>query len=128
MVFPLWRSLYSLNLMLPKEERRAMLLRIFNDNTPLVNTTGKRDAAASAATAAASETPTEPESAANMDIDDDDVDTEEGGVLLATTGKEEEQAIQKESPALGEQEDGATKTRQSFVAAENEDVLMNKRV
>ncbi|EFW20770.1 hypothetical protein D8B26_002911 [Coccidioides posadasii str. Silveira] len=45
MVLPLWRSLYSLNLMLPKEERRAMLLRLFNDETPLVNTTHKRDAA-----------------------------------------------------------------------------------
>ncbi|KAK5048518.1 hypothetical protein LTR84_005608 [Exophiala bonariae] len=37
MVFPLWKSVQSLNLMLPKEERRAMLLRIFNDDTPLVN-------------------------------------------------------------------------------------------
>lgn len=41
MVLPLWRSLHSLNLMLPKEERRAMLLRIFNDSTPLINTTQK---------------------------------------------------------------------------------------
>ena len=37
MVFPLWKSIQSLNLMLPKEERKAMLLRIFNDDTPLVN-------------------------------------------------------------------------------------------
>jgi multisite-specific tRNA:(cytosine-C5)-methyltransferase len=37
MVFPLWKSLQSLNLMLPKEERKAMLLRLFNDDTPLVN-------------------------------------------------------------------------------------------
>lgn len=43
MVLPLWRSLYSLNLMLPKEERRAMLLRIFNDSTPLINTTQRQD-------------------------------------------------------------------------------------
>ncbi|KAJ5676877.1 Methyltransferase (Ncl1) [Penicillium maclennaniae] len=41
MVLPLWRSMYSLNLMLPKEERRAMLLRIFNDDTPLINKTDK---------------------------------------------------------------------------------------
>ncbi|KAI9761855.1 MAG: hypothetical protein M4579_000795 [Chaenotheca gracillima] len=38
MVLPLWRSMYSLNLMLPKEDRRAMLLRIFNDDSPLENT------------------------------------------------------------------------------------------
>lgn len=42
MVLPLWRSLHSLNLMLPKEERRAMLLRVFNDSTPLINTTQKQ--------------------------------------------------------------------------------------
>jgi hypothetical protein len=41
MVFPLWKSLHSLNLMLPKEERRALLLRLFNDETPLVNLTQK---------------------------------------------------------------------------------------
>ncbi|TEA20751.1 Multisite-specific tRNA:(cytosine-C(5))-methyltransferase trm4b [Colletotrichum sidae] len=34
---PLWKSIHSLNLMLPKEDRTAMLLRIFNDNTPLIN-------------------------------------------------------------------------------------------
>jgi multisite-specific tRNA:(cytosine-C5)-methyltransferase len=37
MVFPLWKSIQSLNLMLPKEERKALLLRLFNDNTELVN-------------------------------------------------------------------------------------------
>ena len=42
MVFPLWKSLHSLNLMLPKEERRAMLLRLFNDDTPLLNLTQKQ--------------------------------------------------------------------------------------
>jgi len=39
MALPLWKSFHSLNLMLPKEDRAAMLLRIFNDTTPLVNTT-----------------------------------------------------------------------------------------
>ena len=34
---PLWRSLHSLNLMLPKEERRAMLLRIYDEDVVLVN-------------------------------------------------------------------------------------------
>lgn len=42
MVFPLWKSLHSLNLMLPKEDRKAILLRLFNDDTPLVNLTQKR--------------------------------------------------------------------------------------
>jgi multisite-specific tRNA:(cytosine-C5)-methyltransferase len=42
MVLPLWKSLHSLNLMLPKEERKALLLRLFNDETPLVNLTQKQ--------------------------------------------------------------------------------------
>ena len=46
MVFPLWKSLHSLNLMLPKEERKALLLRLFNDETPLVNMTLKQKDAA----------------------------------------------------------------------------------
>ncbi|EXJ53451.1 uncharacterized protein A1O5_13319 [Cladophialophora psammophila CBS 110553] len=37
MVLPLWKSIHSLNLMLPKEERKAMLLRLFNDDSPLLN-------------------------------------------------------------------------------------------
>lgn len=37
MALPLWKSFQSLNLMLPKEDRSAMLLRIFNDTTPLIH-------------------------------------------------------------------------------------------
>ncbi|ODH12828.1 hypothetical protein ACO22_07872, partial [Paracoccidioides brasiliensis] len=54
-VLPLWRSMYSLNLMLPKEERRAMLLRLYDDDTPLVNTTQKRRAAVTSTTEQPSE-------------------------------------------------------------------------
>ncbi|KAH8173194.1 16S rRNA methyltransferase rsmB/F domain-containing protein [Sarocladium implicatum] len=43
MALPLWKSVHSLNLMLPKEDRSAMLLRIFNDTTPLVNAALKKD-------------------------------------------------------------------------------------
>ena len=43
MALPLWKSFQSLNLMLPKEDRSAMLLRIFNDTTPLVNMGIKRE-------------------------------------------------------------------------------------
>jgi len=34
-VLALWRSLHSLNLMLPKEDRKAMLLRLYNEIVPL---------------------------------------------------------------------------------------------
>jgi multisite-specific tRNA:(cytosine-C5)-methyltransferase len=42
MVLPLWRSLHSLNLMLPKEDRKAMLLRLYNDDSPLEDSSQMR--------------------------------------------------------------------------------------
>jgi len=56
MVLPLWRSAASLNLMLAKEDRTAMLLRIFNDTTPLINNSTKKQ---------------EVEEAEKMEIDED---------------------------------------------------------
>ncbi|KAI0111862.1 S-adenosyl-L-methionine-dependent methyltransferase [Daldinia grandis] len=44
MVLPLWKSFHSLNLMLPKEDRSAMLLRVFNDTSPVINQTLKESA------------------------------------------------------------------------------------
>ncbi|KAI9892011.1 MAG: regulator of (H+)-ATPase in vacuolar membrane [Vezdaea aestivalis] len=45
LVFPLWRSLHSINLMLPKEDRRAMLLRLYNEDVPTIeNRTLKQQA------------------------------------------------------------------------------------
>ena len=44
MALPLWKSFHSLNLMLPKEDRSAMLLRMFNDTTPLINISLKKKA------------------------------------------------------------------------------------
>lgn len=37
LTLPLWRSKASVNLMLPKEDRRAMLLRIYNEDVELIN-------------------------------------------------------------------------------------------
>ena len=44
LVLPLWRSLHSLNLMLPKEDRKAMLLRIFDEDADLINHSDPRAA------------------------------------------------------------------------------------
>ncbi|KAI1308170.1 S-adenosyl-L-methionine-dependent methyltransferase [Xylaria venustula] len=44
MVLPLWKSFHSLNLMLPKEDRSAMMLRLFNDTSPVINRTLKESA------------------------------------------------------------------------------------
>lgn len=58
MVLPLWKSFQSLNLMLPKEDRSAMLLRLYNDTSPVINMTLK-DAAAKKTAAASAATPAE---------------------------------------------------------------------
>ncbi|RWA14092.1 hypothetical protein EKO27_g1009 [Xylaria grammica] len=44
MILPLWKSFHSLNLMLPKEDRAAMMLRLFNDSSPVINRTLKESA------------------------------------------------------------------------------------
>lgn len=62
MALPLWKSFHSLNLMLPKEDRSAMLLRIYNDTTPLVNTMVRDQKTAEQA-------PTKPEAEANGEGD-----------------------------------------------------------
>ena len=46
LVLPLWRSLHSLNLMLPKEDRKAMLLRLYNEDSPLLDHSKDRFGAA----------------------------------------------------------------------------------
>ncbi|KAI1113151.1 S-adenosyl-L-methionine-dependent methyltransferase [Nemania sp. NC0429] len=51
MVLPLWKSFHSLNLMLPKEDRSAMMLRLFNDTSPVINRTLKESAKLEAETA-----------------------------------------------------------------------------
>lgn len=67
MVLPLWKSFHSLNLMLPKEDRSAMLLRIYNDTTPLVNSILKRDQKAAAETKAEGENGAEAEPEATVE-------------------------------------------------------------
>ncbi|KAF1808681.1 NOL1/NOP2/sun family protein [Eremomyces bilateralis CBS 781.70] len=42
MAIPLWRSINSINLMLPKEDRKAMLLRLYNDDSPLIDLSKER--------------------------------------------------------------------------------------
>lgn len=42
-MLPLWRSINSINLMLPKEERKAMLLRLFNDESELIDNSKDRN-------------------------------------------------------------------------------------
>lgn len=102
MVLPLWRSLYSLNLMLPKEERRALLIRIFNEDVPLVNTTQKRDAAADASSpeeeAAAVETPLEEQELA----------------VPESVAEAEDAALRRENAAIGDEEQERVDSRETW--------------
>ncbi|KAI5845827.1 S-adenosyl-L-methionine-dependent methyltransferase [Morchella snyderi] len=41
LVLPLWKSRHSCNLMLPKDERKAMLMRLFNDEGEIIDSTNK---------------------------------------------------------------------------------------
>ncbi|EAU39263.1 hypothetical protein ATEG_00617 [Aspergillus terreus NIH2624] len=104
MVLPLWRSLHSINLMLPKEERRAMLLRLFNDDTLVVNTTGKRAAASQDATPVTEDTPS------------------------AVPTETEEEAIKQENLALGQDEQEQTETRETYTKAGDEEDRLNTTV
>ncbi|KAJ5901799.1 Methyltransferase (Ncl1) [Penicillium taxi] len=87
MVLPLWRSLHSLNLMLPKEDRKAMLLRIFNDDTPLINATLKTKRPE-----APRDTPLESTAA-----DEESVPTEEQVQVESEVVNTQEKAIEEES-------------------------------
>ncbi|KAL4871182.1 hypothetical protein BDV12DRAFT_164349 [Aspergillus spectabilis] len=98
MVLPLWRSLHSINLMLPKEDRRAMLLRIFNDSTPVLNTTHKRQATAQDSTTAVE--------------------------ALAT----EEEAIKQENLVIGQDEQEQIDTRETYTQANEEEDRFNTTV
>ncbi|RDH33246.1 S-adenosyl-L-methionine-dependent methyltransferase [Aspergillus welwitschiae] len=110
MTLPLWRSLHSVNLMLPKEDRRAMLQRLFNDDTPLVNTTQKREAQSS--------TPITPATEA--------VDGEETPVTAPA--ETEEEVIKREKLQLGEDEQEQMDTRETYSKAGDEEDRFNTTV
>ncbi|KAL4970536.1 tRNA (cytosine-C5-)-methyltransferase [Aspergillus stella-maris] len=101
MVLPLWRSLHSINLMLPKEDRRALLLRIFNDTTPVINTTHKR----TQAEAAAAQAPSAVEALAA-----------------------EEEAIKEENAVIGQDEQEHMETRETYTQANEEEDRFNTTV
>ena len=111
MVLPLWRSLHSVNLMLPKEERRAMLLRIFNADTPLVNTTNKLQALA--ADSPASATPVVE-------------GAETSGVPPATAT--EEHILQEENLVLGQDQQDQNDQRETWTKAGDEEDRFNTTV
>ena len=84
LTLPLWKSLHSLNLMLPKEERKAMLLRIFDDNSPLIDHSQQRKEAYTASSKTAEYSTVEGVEPETF------VDQEDGGVKLNTDAMDDE--------------------------------------
>lgn len=107
MVLPLWRSLYSLNLMLPKEERRAMLLRIFNDDTPLVNP--QKNFKSAGTDSSAPETPA--------------VETP-----VESTAAAEDSAMKNENLQIGQDEQEYVDSRETYTKADDEEDRFNTTV
>lgn len=115
MVLPLWRSLHSLNLMLPKDDRKAMLLRLYNDDSPLMDhskdrfrktVNGDADNSDDEPTTTFPPAEGEPEDAvegADVNVDggvgeDEDLDGEEGGVSIGAD-RERERDVEAEAQA-----------------------------
>jgi multisite-specific tRNA:(cytosine-C5)-methyltransferase len=93
--------------MLPKEERRAMLLRLFNDDTPLINSTLKKNGAGDISTPdmSAVETPT-----------------------LESAVEAEDVTMMHENVQLGEDEQEQVDTRETWTKAGDEEDRFNTTV
>lgn len=93
LTLPLWRSISSLNLMLPKEERRAMLLRLYNDESPLIDhSQQRRQPDASAAKAAEGETIADSDGGVALNADDDEEIADPDATDIATEDRVRAQA------------------------------------
>ncbi|KAI1179403.1 S-adenosyl-L-methionine-dependent methyltransferase [Nemania sp. FL0916] len=97
MVLPLWKSFHSLNLMLPKEDRTAMMLRLFNDMSPVINRTLKESAKLEAE-AAGLDVKAEPEETDEKDADTGDVAMQDGEAEANGDDAPPEEAIKTEVP------------------------------
>ncbi|KAL9077256.1 MAG: hypothetical protein Q9157_003447 [Trypethelium eluteriae] len=138
-VLPLWRSMWSLNLMLPKEERKAMLLRIYNDDSPLVDNSKDRFKEARTHIGSSSSSPTPagqtdaPESMIlENEIEDPDshIHPEEATTVVAALepGASETKALQDEDRMLGNAQQKADDTKEVAPGVTDEDDAFNTTV
>lgn len=126
MVVPLWRSLYSVNLMLPKEDRRAMLLRIFNDTEPVVHMLPARNAAVADGEVDTSEMSDVVGDAVTATADPDMVSDE---ILKAfPAGKTEEEIIKNENLIRGEEQEDLVTKRETYQRDGDEEDRFNTTV
>ncbi|KAI5919868.1 S-adenosyl-L-methionine-dependent methyltransferase [Camillea tinctor] len=92
MVLPLWKSFHSLNLMLPKEDRSAMLLRLFNDTSPVINQKLK-DA---------------PKTEETIDSDTKEETKGEDNAIEEAAAEQADDSVAKEGDATGEEKSDET--------------------
>jgi multisite-specific tRNA:(cytosine-C5)-methyltransferase len=117
MVLPLWRSLHSINLMLPKEDRRAMLLRIFNDSTPVNNNSIKNQKGSQKQVEIVVD-----------DVDTDVVDASDAVDAIEPPAAIEDDLLKKENLALGQDEQEQVDTRETYTKAGDEEDRFNQTV
>ena len=118
-VLPLWRSLHSLNLMLPKEDRKAMLLRLYNDDSPLMDHSKDRF----------NRQPNGDHASSDVELKDELVvgaDDEE--VAAARVPATEEGAMNMEDDAYSKVEDEAAKEVEVAVGVRDEEDVFNTTV
>lgn len=139
MVFPLWRSLHALNLMLPKEDRRALLLRLFNQNVQPINNLVKNDRANREPVNVTIQASGDDNDTTSNFNDDD----EEGGVnvkeevpsyadiekdLPPPAARNEEDFIQDEDLLKGEEEEEVMADRETYFRNADEEDRFNTTV
>lgn len=110
MALPLWKSFHSLNLMLPKEDRAAMLLRIFNETSVLLNKGLDKDTKVEKTEAS------EEAGEAEVKAESGDVDREEGGARLDTAAVDE--TVEVEAAEASEKMDLDEATTATAIPAE----------
>lgn len=95
LIIPLWRGIASLNLMLPKEERKAMLLRLYNDDSPLIDHSQERAAERRRAgrEADANKDADAGEAVVKAETKSDVVEGEESRILHNSSSEEDDDAV-----------------------------------
>ncbi|EED22293.1 methyltransferase (Ncl1), putative [Talaromyces stipitatus ATCC 10500] len=127
MVIPLWRSMYSVNLMLPKEDRRAMLLRLFNDSEPVVHTQVKKGPVVGDGEADSSEMSEAVVGDAVTATADPEMVYDEI-VKDIPTGKTEEDIIKTENLLRGEEQEDLMAKRETYQRDGDEEDRFNTTV
>lgn len=108
--------------MLPKEDRRAMLLRLYNDDSmPINNSLLPRQQGVQATTP---DTPAETGTEVEAEVDAEAEDGSAGAALAEA----EEDALKKENEALGDAQQEQTDARETWTKAGDEEDRFNTTV